>query len=149
MSHPAGHDTGTYDIENFIKRLLTDDAKPKKEAKPRKWWMLTPEQKRIWIIGTKKDAPTNMHGNGPELSYRMTRTCTTPADPNISPPPPPPPMSFCCERLYDMVLILGPCGFPEAVPVISVPPEIRFRSKILVISGLDFHPKFAKICVIS
>jgi hypothetical protein len=44
---------------------------------------------------------------------------------------------------------VGPCGFPEAVPVISVSPEISFRSKIYVISGLDFRRKYAKMCVIS
>jgi hypothetical protein len=43
MIHPAGHHTS--DIENFMKGLLTDG--PKKDAKPRKWWVLTPGQKRI------------------------------------------------------------------------------------------------------
>jgi predicted outer membrane repeat protein len=105
MIHPAGHDADTSDIEKFMKRLLSNG--PKKDAKPRKWWMLTPEQKRIWIIATKKDVPANMHGNGPELSYAMTRTCTTPAyHSNIPPPTPLPLLSFCCELLYVVTLVL-------------------------------------------
>jgi hypothetical protein len=89
-----------------MKRLLTNDGL-KKDAKPRKWWMLTPEQKRVWIIATKKDASANMCGNGPELFYTMTRTCTTPVyHPKIRPPPPSPPLSFCCELLYVVTLVL-------------------------------------------
>jgi hypothetical protein len=71
LVYPASHACHGTEIENFMKR-------PKKDAKPRKWWMLTPAQKRIWIIATKKDAPENMYGNGPELFYTMTPTCTTP-----------------------------------------------------------------------
>jgi hypothetical protein len=88
-----------------MKRLLTDDG-PKKDAKPRKRWMQTPEQKRIWIIATKKDAPANMCGNGPELHKDpyMHYTCI-PLE-HSPPPPPPPPLSFCCKLLYVMTLIL-------------------------------------------
>jgi hypothetical protein len=106
MIHPAGPDADTSDIEKIMKRLLTDE--PKKDAKPRKWWMLTPEQKRIWITATKKDVPAYMHGNGPELSYAMTRTCTTPTMPayhSNSPPPPPPPPLSCSELLYVVTLV--------------------------------------------
>jgi hypothetical protein len=96
-------------MENFMKRL-TGDAKPPKQAKP-----MTPGQKRMsgmWILFAKKDVSANMCGNGPELFYTMTRTCTapTPTAPvyhsNIPPLPHPPPLSFCCELLYVMTLIL-------------------------------------------
>jgi hypothetical protein len=95
-----GTDTSS-DIDKFMKRLLTclTDG-PKKDAKPEKWWMLILEQKRIWIIATKKDAPANMCGNGPELFYTTTSTCPTPVyHSNI-------PLSFCCELLYVLTLIL-------------------------------------------
>jgi hypothetical protein len=86
-------------MENFMIRLTGDATTPKP---------MTPEQKGIWIIVTKKDAPANMCGNGPELFYTMTRTCTTPAyRSNIPPPPRPPPLSFfCCELLYIITLLV-------------------------------------------
>jgi hypothetical protein len=89
-----------------MKRLLTDDG-PKADAKPRNWWILLPEQPRIWIIANKKDAPANICGYGPKLFYTMTRTCRTPVyHSNIPPLPPPPPLSFCCELLYFITVSL-------------------------------------------
>jgi hypothetical protein len=100
MINPASHATDTSDMENFMERLTGDG--PKKDAKPKIW---TPGQKRIWIIFTEKDVPTNVCGYGPEMFSTMTRTCTTPAyQTNISPPPPP--LSFCCELLYITTLVL-------------------------------------------
>jgi hypothetical protein len=101
MIHPAGHHTS--DIENFMKGLLTDG--PKKDAKPRKWWVLTPGQKRILIIFTRKNVAKNTCGYGLQLFHTMIRTCTTPTYHSNSPPPPSPPLS-CCELLYVVALIL-------------------------------------------
>jgi hypothetical protein len=104
---PVSHDPDTSDIKDFTKRLTcsTGDDGPKKDAKPKR---LTPGPTRIWIIVTKKHAPANMCGNGPELFYTMTRTCIAPTyyHSDILPPPPPPPLSFCCELLYVGTLIL-------------------------------------------
>jgi hypothetical protein len=91
-----------------MKRLLTNDGL-KKDAKPRKWWILVPEQKRVWIVATKKDAFVNMCGNGPELFYvyndpYMYCACTYHL--KVPPPPPSPPLSFCCELLYVVTLVL-------------------------------------------
>jgi hypothetical protein len=103
--NPASHDTDTSDMENFMKRLTGDGPKKDlKDAEPKIW---TPEQKIIWIIFTGKDVPTNVCGYGFEMFSTMARTCTTPAyHTNISSPPPPPPLSFCCELLYIVTLVL-------------------------------------------
>ena len=104
---PVSHGPDTSDMKDFTKRLTctcsTGDDGPKKDAKPK---MLTPGPTRIWIIVTKKHAPANMCGNGPELFYTMTRTCIAPTYHSDIPPPPPPPLSFCCELLYVVTLIL-------------------------------------------
>jgi hypothetical protein len=103
---PVSHGPDTSDMKDFMKRRTcsTGDDGPKKDAKPK---MLT----RIWIIVTKKHAPANlfyMCGNGAELFYTMTRTCIAPTYHSDIPPspPPPPPLSFCCELLYVVTLIL-------------------------------------------
>jgi hypothetical protein len=105
MFYPVSHGPDTSGKHNFMKRLTGDG--PKKDAKPKIW---TPGQKRMWILFAKKDASANMCGNCPELVYAMGRTCTTmPVYSKISPPPPPPPpvpLSFCCELLYVVTLIL-------------------------------------------
>jgi hypothetical protein len=103
MIYPAGHDPGTSEMENFMKRLTGDG--PKEDTKPE---LLTPGQKRIWILFAQKDFPAKICGYGRESFYTMTRACTTPTTcttpayhSNIPPPPPPPPpMSCCCELLY-------------------------------------------------
>jgi hypothetical protein len=108
MIYPVRHDPATSVMKDFMKRL-TGDGGPKKYGKPKM---------RIFrSVFAKKDAPSNMCGNGPsssrsavdspELIYTMTRTCITPAyHSNIPPPPPPPPLSFCCKLLYIITLVL-------------------------------------------
>jgi hypothetical protein len=118
-------------MENFMKRL-TGDAKPPKQAKP-----MTPGQKRMWILFTKKDALANMCGNGPELFYTMTRTCTTPTPTtpayhsNIPPPPPPPPMPFFCELLY-MITV----SFISAVLLLSTVCAFGFAKAFDKLTGV-------------
>ena len=47
MVHPAGHGADASDIESFMKRILmhmhTYGWAKKKDSKPRKWWVLTPD----------------------------------------------------------------------------------------------------------
>jgi hypothetical protein len=83
MVWPASYDTDASDMGNFMKKLTGDAT----------------GQKCTWVLFSKKNPPTNMCRNGPELSYTMTRTCIAPAYHSKSPPPPPPPLSFCCELL--------------------------------------------------
>jgi hypothetical protein len=96
MIHPAGHDTDTSDMENFMKRL-TDDAKP-----------MTIGHKHMWILFAKKNVSKNICGYGPQLFYTMTHTYTKPACLlNSSPrPPPPPPLSLCCKLLHIITVSL-------------------------------------------
>jgi hypothetical protein len=128
----ACHGTATSDIKNFMKRLLMDDG-PKADAKPRKWWILIPEQPRIWIIANKKDAPANIRGCGPKLFY--TRTCTTPTTPvyhsNI-PPLPPHPLALLQVAVYtnasaftSMVAVDTPAAYSAQLVTACAAPSVN------------------------
>jgi hypothetical protein len=132
MFHPVSHYPDTSDMQDFTKRLTGDGQK--KDAKPKIW---TPGQKRMWILFAEKDAPANMCGNGPELFYTMTRTCTTPTPTmpayhsNVPPPPPPPPMPFFCELLY-MITV----SFISAVLLLSTACAFGFAKTFDKLAGV-------------
>jgi hypothetical protein len=90
-------------MKDFLAKL-TDG--PKKDSKQK---MLTRGHKLIWIIFAKMDVPANICGYGPQLFYTMTRTCIVPTPTyhsNHTPPPQPPQLSFCCELLYFITVLL-------------------------------------------
>jgi hypothetical protein len=87
------HRTDTSGMKDFLKRPTTGDDGPKKDAQPR---ILTPGQKHIWTIFTKKNVLAKICGHGPELFYTMTRTQPI--------TPPQPPLSLCFELLYFIAL---------------------------------------------
>ena len=104
---PVSHDTDTSDMQDFMKRLTGDG--PKKNCKDAKPKPLEPGQQLILIPFARKKTPQNICGYGPQLFYTMTRTCTTPTTTtpaHHSNSPPPPPLSFCCEFLYVVTLVL-------------------------------------------
>jgi hypothetical protein len=124
---PVSHGPDTSGMKGFTKRLTSDGPKTgKKDTKPK---MLTPGQKCIWIIVPKKHA--NMCGNGPALFYMMTRTCIAPTYHSDIPPPPPPPLSFCCELLYVVTLILVSISL-----VVSIACAFGFDKRFNKLTGL-------------
>jgi hypothetical protein len=136
INYPASHDTGTSEMENFMKRLTGDvlthvtDGPKEDTLKPE---LLTPGQKHMWILFTQKNFPKNICGYGPQLFYTMTRTCTTPAyHSNSPPPPPPPPMSFCCELLY----IIKTVFIISAVLFLSTACVLRFAKRFDKLTGV-------------
>jgi hypothetical protein len=123
----VSHGPDTSDMKDFTKRLTSDDG-PKKDTKPK---MLTPGQKCIWIVVVKKHALANKCGNGPALFHTMTRTCIAPTYHSDIPPPPSPLLSFCCELLYVVTLILISISL-----VVSIACAFGFDKRFNKLTGL-------------